>query len=193
MEEQGGELDEKSPLEPEEVSEEDRVFEAGALEALRRERDETEDLLLRKQAEFENYRKRVRKERAEQRLVAQAEVFEELLPTLDALEKGLDSMKEAQEDSGLETYLQGYELVLQEIRSVLEKFEVTEIPGQGTLFDPNVHEAVLREVTSNHEDGEILDEFRKGYRIQHRLLRPAQVRVAIQPDEAPVTEEKGED
>ena len=185
-------MDEDSPLEPEETSEGDGDFEADILEDLRKERDETHDLLLRKQAEFENYRKRVRKERVEQRLAAQAEVFEELLPALDVLEKGLDSMKAAPEDSELETYRQGYELALQDIRSVLDKFEVTEISGLGSIFDPNIHEAVLREVTSDHEDGEILDEFRKGYKIQHRLLRAAQVRVAVQPDKKAVIEEKGE-
>lgn len=185
-------MDEDSPLEPEETSEGDGDFEADILEDLRKERDETHDLLLRKQAEFENYRKRVRKERVEQRLAAQAEVFEELLPALDALEKGLDSMKAAPEDSELETYRQGYELALQDIRSVLDKFEVTEISGLGSIFDPNIHEAVLREVTSDHEDGEILDEFRKGYKIQHRLLRAAQVRVAVHPDKKAVIEEKGE-
>jgi molecular chaperone GrpE len=192
LEKLGGELDEESPFKPEEASQEDGNVEIDALEAIRKERDETEDLLLRKQAEFENYRKRVRKEREEQRLVAQAEVLEELLPTLDALEKGLDSMKEAQEDSELEIYRQGYELVLQDIRSLLEKFAVTEVPGLGSLFDPNIHEAVLREVTSDHPDGEILDLFRKGYRLQHRLLRPAQVRVAVQPDETAVIKEKEE-
>ena len=185
-------MDEESPLEPQETSEEELDYETNALEVLRKERDETEDLLLRKQAEFENYRKRVRKEREEQRLVAQAEVFEELLPTLDALEKGLDSLREAPEDSQLDTYRQGYALMLQEIRRVLDKFGVTEIPALGSLFDPNIHEAVLREVTPDHKDGKILDEFRKGYKIQHRLLRPAQVRVAVQPDEEAVTQETPE-
>ena len=192
MGEQREELDEESPLEPQETSEEELDYETNALEVLRKERDETEDLLLRKQAEFENYRKRVRKEREEQRLVAQAEVFEELLPTLDALEKGLDSLREAPEDSQLDTYRQGYALMLQEIRRVLDKFGVTEIPALGSLFDPNIHEAVLREVTPDHKDGKILDEFRKGYKIQHRLLRPAQVRVAVQPDEEAVTQETPE-
>ena len=193
MEEQGEELDEESPLGTEETSEEEIDSEAHALEALRKERDETEDLLLRKQAEFENYRKRVRKERVEQRLAAQAEVFEELLPILDALEKGLDSLKETLPDSELETYRQGYELMVQEIRRVLDKFGVTEIPGLGTLFDPNVHEAVLREVTADHEDGKILDELRKGFKIQGRLLRPAQVRVAVQPHNEAVVGETGEE
>ena len=88
MEKQGEELDQESPLEPEETSQEELDSEGDPLETLRKERDETKDLLLRKQAEFENYRKRIRRERGEQRLAAQAEVFEKLLPTLDALEKG---------------------------------------------------------------------------------------------------------
>ena len=192
MEKQGEELDQESPLEPEETSQEELDSEEDSLETLGKELDQAKALLLRKQAEFENYRKRIRKERGEQRLAAQAEVFEELLPTLDALEKGLESLREVPENSELETYRQGYEFMLQEIRSVLEKFEVTEIPGLGNLFDPNIHEAVLREVTSEHEDGRILDEFRKGYKIQHRLLRPTQVRVAVQPDQEAVSEGKGE-
>ena len=192
MEKQEEELDQESPVDPEEASQEGLDSEGDSLETLGKELDQTKDLLLRKQAEFENYRKRIRKERGEQRLAAQAEVFEKLLPTLDALEKGLESLREAPENSELETYRQGYEFMLQEIRSVLEKFGVTEIPGLGNPFDPNIHEAVLREVTSEHEDGKILDEFRKGYKIQHRLLRPAQVRVAVQPDQETVSEGKGE-
>lgn len=192
MEKQGEELDQESPVDPEEASQEGLDSEEDSLETLGKELDQTKDLLLRKQAEFENYRKRIRKERGEQRLAAQAEVFEKLLPTLDALEKGLERLREAPENSELETYRQGYEFMLQEIRSVLEKFGVTEIPGLGNPFDPNIHEAVLREVTSEHEDGKILDEFRKGYKIQHRLLRPAQVRVAVQPDQETVSEGKGE-
>jgi molecular chaperone GrpE len=186
-------LEEESPSELEETSEEKVDSEAKALEALRQERDETKDLLLRKQAEFENYRKRVRKERADQRLASQGEVFEELLPILDALETGLDSLKEASGDSKLETYRQGYELMVQEIRRVLDRFGVAEIPGLGTLFDPNIHEAVVREVTTDHEDGKILEEFRKGFKIQHRMLRPAQVRVAVLPDEEAVAEKGGEE
>ncbi len=190
MGQEGEELDEENPLPEEETSEEESDSEVDGLETLRKQLDETENLLLRKQAEFENYRKRIRKEREEQRLAAQAEVFEELLPALDALEVGLDSLKEAPEDSHLEAYRQGYELMLQEIRSVLDKFGVAEIPGPGSPFDPNIHEALLREVTPDHEDGTVLDQFRKGYKILHRLLRPAQVRVAVQPDEEPLTKEE---
>ena len=127
------------------------------------------------------------------RLAAQARVLEELLPVLDAFEKGLHSLKTADGDSELETYREGYEMMFKEVQSVLQKFAVIEIPGVGTPFDPNVHEAVVREVTTEHEQGEILDEYRKGYKIKDRLLRPSQVKVAVQPEEPSVTHDKAED
>ncbi|MCZ6486235.1 MAG: nucleotide exchange factor GrpE [Acidobacteria bacterium] len=165
------------------------------LEKLQKEKDDQYDLLLRKQAELENYRKRVEKEKQDLRFAVQAEVMERLLPILDAFQKGLSSLKEAPEDSELQTYREGYDLMHKEIQSVLQKFGVTEVPGVGTQFDPNVHEAVVREVTTEHEEGEILTEYRKGYKIKDRLLRPSQVRVAVQPDDlsaAQRTREGGE-
>ena len=165
------------------------------LDKLQKEKDDQYDLLLRKQAELENYRKRVEKEKQDLRLAVQAEVMERLLPILDAFQKGLSSLKEAPEDSELQTYREGYDLMHKEIQSVLHRYGVTEIPGVGTQFDPNVHEAVVREVTREHEEGEILTEYRKGYKIKDRLLRPTQVRVAVPPDELPVaqgTREGGE-
>ncbi len=157
-----------------------------SLERLQKEKDDQYDLLLRKQAELENYRKRVEKEKQELRLSVQAQVIERLLPILDAFEKGLSSLKEVSGDSELQTYSEAYDLLYQEIQSVLQKFGVTEVPGVGTNFDPNVHEAVVRKVTTEHEEGEILEEYRKGYKINDRLLRPSQVSVAVQPDEISV-------
>jgi len=162
------------------------------IENLRKEREKQHDLLLRKQAELENYRKRVAKEKDELRLTAQARVLEELLPVLDAFEKGLQSLTVADGDSELESYREGYELMFKEVQSVLEKFAVIEIPGVGTPFDPNVHEAVIREMTTEHKEGEILDEYRKGYKIKDKLLRPSQVKVAVHPTEPPVAHEKGQ-
>ncbi len=164
--------------------------EANSVENLKRERDENYDLLLRKQAEFDNFRKRVTKEKEELRLSAQAAVIEKVLNIVDAFEKGLSSLEQESEESALETYRQGYELMFEEFKSVLKKFNVTEIPGSGTCFDPNVHEAVVREVTTEYEEGEILEEYRKGYMIKDRLLRPAQVKVAVQPDRLSVGEEE---
>ncbi|MDA2928848.1 nucleotide exchange factor GrpE [Acidobacteria bacterium AH-259-O06] len=174
----------------EESENEELDFYLKTIENLGKERDENYDLLLRKQAEFENYRKRVEKEKEELRITAQAEVIRELLAILDAFEKGLRTLEEGSKDSQLETYRQGYELMLKEFRSILEKFGVTEIPGTGAPFDPNVHEAVLTEMTTEYQEGEILDEYRKGYKIKGRLLRPSQVKVAVQPDGLSVGQEK---
>ncbi len=163
------------------------------IEILRQEKEEHLDLLLRSQADFENYRKRVAKEKEDLRLTAQASVLEELLPVLDAFEKGLHSLKAAPGESELETYREGYELMFKEVQTVLQKFEVVEVPGVGAPFDPNVHEAVVREVTTGHKEGEILDEYRKGYKLKDRLLRPSQVKVAVHPAEQPsVAQEKGQ-
>ena len=162
------------------------------IEILRKEKEEHLDLLLRKQAEFENYRKRVVKEKEQLRLTAQASVLEELLPVLDALEKGLHSLPAAPGDSELEAYREGYELMFKEVQSVLRKFAVIEIPGVGAPFDPNIHEAVVREVTTGYKEGEILDEYRKGYKLKDRLLRPSQVKVAVHPVEPSAASENGQ-
>ena len=152
------------------------------IEGLQKERNEHYDLLLRKQAEFENFRKRVLKEKEGERLLGHSELLRELLPVVDACEKGLGAMEE-QDHVELGPYREGYELLLRRLNSVLEKFGVTEIEGVGTHFDPNVHEAVSREITSEHEEGKILGEFQKGYKIKDRLLRPSRVRVAVPPQE----------
>jgi len=193
----GQEIEDMEDESSEEVQAEDIVGEeeqsnpeVDIIENLKRERDENYDLLLRKQAEFENFRKRVVKEKEEERLSSQAAVIEKLLNIADSFEKGLDSLAQESEESTLETYRQGYGLMLKEFKLVLEKFDVTEIPGFGAWFDPNVHEAVVREVTTEHEEGKILEEYRKGYMIKDRLLRPAQVKVAAQPDSSLVDEEK---
>jgi molecular chaperone GrpE len=155
----------------------------GELERLRAERDEFKDLLLRKQAEFENFRKRTQKERVEARLDAQAEIIRELLLVMDACEKGLESLPaEVASDPVLATYQEGYQLLLKQLQALLQRFNVSEVAGVGAAFDPNVHEAVVREENARRTDGEVLEEYRKGYLIGERLLRPAQVKVSVKPD-----------
>lgn len=159
----------------------DQVDETAAvIEALRRERDEYYDLLLRKQAEFENYRKRVNREREEERTAAQAEVLREMLPVLDAAEKGLEKLREA---AGPDSpYVEGFELLLRHLRGLLEKYGVREVPGVGADFDPTVHEAVVREVSDRLEENQVVEEYRKGYLIGEKLLRPSQVKVSVRPE-----------
>ncbi|HOM98912.1 MAG TPA: nucleotide exchange factor GrpE [Acidobacteriota bacterium] len=153
------------------------------LQQLERERDEYLELLQRTRAEFENYQRRVAQEREEIRAAAQAELIAQILPVVDACERGLAHMLE--EASATDrSYVEGYELLLRELKAFLEKHDVEEVPGVGADFDPNVHEAVMRELTTSAPENQILEEFRKGYRRGGRLLRPSQVKVAVRPDGA---------
>ncbi|HEY2931766.1 MAG TPA: nucleotide exchange factor GrpE [Acidobacteriota bacterium] len=151
-------------------------FFAQSLAALQKERDDYYDRLLRKQAEFENYRKRVEKEKSDLRFATRQEILRELLNVLDACERGLQSMD--QHEASLETYREGYELLYKQIQNLLAKFGVEPIEAVGQPFDPNVHEAILHESSDSHEEGEVIEELKKGYRLNDRLLRPAQVKVA---------------
>jgi len=147
------------------------------LETALRERDEFLDLLQRKQAEFENYRKRVDREKAELRFSVKSELMEQILEVVDACEKGLDSLSENESEQS-DSLVEGYELLYKQLKTILDRYEVSETPGVGSPFDPNLHEALIREVTEDHEEGEILEEYRKGYTLGDRLLRPSQVKVA---------------
>ena len=154
------------------------------LTELTREKNDLWDQLLRKQAEFDNYRKRVVRDKMEARLSSQEEVLKEILPLLDSCEMGLESIKKAiEEDERLAVYYEGYQLFLKSLETLLTRFGVTAVPGPGETFDPAHHEAVLREESTDFEDGQIIDEFRRGYLYQGRLLRASQVRVAVKPEE----------
>lgn len=161
------------------TEEESSIPETQAEDVLKKERDEYYDLLLRKQAEFENYRKRVLREREETRINARADVIAELLPVVDACEKGLEAMQSKSVPEPCRVFVDGYELLLKQLRSFLEKHEVKEVPGVGSDFDPNIHEAVVSEIADDQNREQVIEEFRKGYLIGERLLRPSQVKVAI--------------
>ena len=161
------------------TEEESSIPETQAEDVLKKERDEYYDLLLRKQAEFENYRKRVLREREETRINARADVIAELLPVVDACEKGLEAMQSKSVPEPCRVFVDGYELLLKQFRSFLEKHEVKEVPGVGSDFDPNIHEAVVSEIADDQNREQVIEEFRKGYLIGERLLRPSQVKVAI--------------
>ena len=139
------------------------------------QRDEYYDLLLRKTAEFDNYRKRVERERAALAAAAAADLLEELLPVVDNLERALD----AQVDEGAAAaYRDGVELIHRQMLDLLRKRGVTPIETAGEDFDPNLHQAIAHEESVDHRAGEIVGEVRRGYMLGSRLLRAAMVRVA---------------
>ena len=139
------------------------------------ERDEFRDLLLRKQAEFDNYKKRVERDRARANRQAERTLIVALLPLLDDFERALGA---AAEGSGGEAWRAGMELIHRELLEILRKRGVTPIDTAGARFDPNLHEAVAYEASAGRGDGEVIDELRRGYRFGEELLRAAMVRVA---------------
>ena len=133
------------------------------------------DRLLRVSAEFENYKKRTRREIDDFRKYANEALIKELLGVVDNLERAVESSKEASEDSQL---LEGVNLTLKEIIKIFEKFNVTPIEALEKEFDPAVHQAVLQEASEDHAENTVIREFQKGYTIHDRLLRPAMVVVS---------------
>ena len=142
---------------------------------LERERDEYYDMLLRKTAEFDNYRKRIDRERRELLENAGADILVQLLPIIDDLERALEADAESATASA---YREGVEIIHRQLLDLLRKHRVTPIVAVGTEFDPHVHQAVVHEPSASHREGEVVAELRRGYMIGDRLLRPAMVKVA---------------
>jgi len=158
------------PVEP---SDEPSVS-ADALVELRLERDDFHDRWLRKSAEFDNYRKRIDRERREQADQAITDLLEELLLVVDDFDRALTV--DAGEDSA--GYRKGVELIHTKLNDILRKRGVRSIETLGADFDPNLHQAVTYESSPDHREGEVIGELRRGYVIGDKLLRPAMVKVA---------------
>jgi molecular chaperone GrpE len=148
--------------------------ELSELETLRRERDDNYDRLLRKTAEFENYRRRVERERREQADRAVVELLEELLLVVDDFDLALTA--DAGESAA--SYRKGVELIHAKLHDMLRKQGVKPIEALRADFDPNLHQAVVHESSPDHRENEVIGELRKGYTLNDRLLRPALVKVA---------------
>ncbi|MQA30665.1 MAG: nucleotide exchange factor GrpE [Luteitalea sp.] len=144
------------------------------VEALKRERDDYYDRLLRKIAEFENYRRRVERERREQADQAVVDLLEDLLLVVDDFDLALT----VEAGEGAAAYRKGVELIHAKLHDILRKKGVRPIEAVGADFDPNVHQAVTHESSPGHRGNEVIGELRRGYTIGDRLLRAAMVKVA---------------
>lgn len=144
------------------------------IEKLQRERDDYFDRFMRKAAEFDNYRKRIERERREQADQAVVDLLRELLAVVDDFDIALGV--EAGEAAG--SYRKGVELIHAKLQDLLRKYRVRPIDALGAPFDPNIHQAVIHEESPDHREGEVIGELRKGYMMGDRLLRPAMVKVA---------------
>jgi molecular chaperone GrpE len=150
----------------------------GDLARLREERRALYDRMIRLAAEFENYRKRIERERARMREDALAEVLTELLPIVDDFERALEGAHWFRDLDGV---LHGLRLIHRRLCDLLARFNVRPIETLGRPFDPTRHEAFAVEPTDEYEENTILDEYQRGYMMGDRLLRPARVKVAVRP------------
>ena len=142
--------------------------------------EELRQTLLRRQADFDNYRKRIEKERFEDSKRATARVIEGLIPVIDGFEHALAAHRESEYDN----YRKGFELIYKQLLDSVTKLGVERIDPVGKSFDPHLHQAVDRAETTDREDGTILHVFQPGYVFHGRVLRPAMVRVAVHPNPA---------
>ncbi|HSQ19445.1 MAG TPA: nucleotide exchange factor GrpE [Blastocatellia bacterium] len=150
------------------------------IDALTAEKASLYDKLLRRQAEFENYRKRVDRERGELYQHGRDDVLLQFLPVVDNFERALFSLETSEGDA--EALRHGVELIHRQFKDALSKLGLEAVEAVGQTFDPHVHEAVTTEATDKHKENTVIQEFQRGYRIGDRLLRPAKVKVASSPE-----------
>jgi molecular chaperone GrpE len=141
---------------------------------LQAEKDELMQTLVRRQADFENYRKRVERERQEDRRHGTGRLIEELLPVLDAFERGL----KAHDDPAYEEYRKGLELTYRKLWDTLARHGLERITAAGKSFDPNYHQAIERVESDECPDGTVLEVLQDGFIFHGRVIRPSIVRVS---------------
>jgi molecular chaperone GrpE len=166
----------------------DAAFAALNAECARLEKElaEARDNLLRRQAEFDNFRRRTERERAEFRLNATMDAVTNMLPVLDGLEAAL----KAPITAGAAEIRKGVELVEKQMREILEKMGMARIDAVGKPFDPRLHHAVELAPSDKHEAETVIDVYQQGYLFQDRLLRAAMVKVASGQSPAPTANEE---
>lgn len=169
----GGENETKEPLVPVETA----TVPQEEYDRLKSERDLLFDRLARLQAEFDNSRKREQRERAEFRDFAVANAVEQFLPVLDNFQLALRSTGSADQ------LRSGVELIVKQMEEALRGLSVQSVDTVGAAFDPRVHEALEMVERSDLPDHQVFEEVRRGYKIRDRLLRPALVRVASNPQQ----------
>jgi molecular chaperone GrpE len=151
------------------------------LKRVETENAELKELLARRQADFENYRKRVERERSETYNRVVADVAGKLLPVSDNLKRALEAEAsvEAAESDEFRHFLSGVDLIWKQLNGMLETLGIKPVAAVGEKFDPHVHEAVVTEATDEYEPDTVIQEIRPGYRLGDRLIRPALVKVAV--------------
>ena len=149
--------------------------EESLLAQLQNDLERFRDLALRSQADFENFRKRASREKDEAVKYANAAFLEKLIPILDNFELGLTAARSGGENSPI---FMGMEMVAKQLNDFMAQHGVEPIPAEGSKFDPNLHEAVAQEVSDEVEEGHVIRQLRRGYKLKDRLLRASTVVVS---------------
>ncbi len=148
---------------------------AGERDQLAAEKADLKDRLLRTLADFENFRRRAERDRSEYVQYAATEMVRDLIPILD------DFRRAVKVETADKEYAKGIELIDQRLFEALKKAGLEPIESAGKLFDPNLHQAVVRVQSEEFPDQTVLEEFQSGYNFKGKLLRPAMVKVAVKP------------
>ncbi|MBU5455490.1 molecular chaperone GrpE [Keratinibaculum paraultunense] len=165
---------EKEEKEELKVDEKDKDLESQLIEKDEKI-EELTDQLLRLQADFINYKNRVKKDKEKTYTYAIEDLINQLLPILDNFERALDSVEE---DKKEDSFYQGVKMIYEQFLRVLEENGVSEIECEGKVFDPNLHHAVFVEEVEDEEEGIVLDVLQKGYTLDGKVIRPSMVKVS---------------
>jgi len=145
------------------------------IEAANAEATKFKDLYLRSQADFDNFRKRAAREKEDAIRYSNSALLERLLPIMDNFELGLEAAKQAADAGGI---IQGMSMVQRQMGDFLQDHGVEILSAEGSVFDPNLHEAVGQEASDSVAEGTVLRQLRRGFKLRDRLLRPATVIVS---------------
>jgi molecular chaperone GrpE len=167
-------LDEGSLKDEDKTSQEMLTLEAELAKAKAKAEDQYGQLQ-RLQAEFDNYRKRTQKEKAELIKYASERLVEELLPVLDNFDRAVSAAKD---NPDFTAFSQGIEMILRQMQAALNKEGLKAMDAVGQPFDPNLHDAVLRVASDEHPENTVVEEIQKGYFLKEKVLRPCMVKVA---------------
>jgi len=157
---------------PSEVADANVLAERAA--RLQAEKDELMQTLVRRQADFDNYRKRIEREREDDRRSGVRSLSEDLLPVLDAFARAL----QAHGDPAYQEYRKGLELIYRQLWDTLARHGLERIQAEGKPFDPHYHQAIERVESAEHPEGTVVDVLQEGYVLHGRVIRPSMVRVS---------------
>lgn len=152
------------------------------VERLRLDLEEVTDRALRAQAELENYRRRIDRQRQEEHRYANMRLLRDLLPVLDNMRRAIRAAEKTEDVAGL---LEGFQMVAKQLEDVLQRHHCTEIKALGAPFDPNLHEAISQQLSDDYPAGTVMLVTQPGFQLHDRVVRPSQVIVAGTPPQPP--------